>query len=123
MKWLEKKYRQPQSDFYALRGLPWHLTHVVRLQPRHSSAKYSEKVFENRTSCHSFDSCIQNGVSVVSILQDVFMRLTQQHPQIDLVFARSDNAGCYHGTDTFLVVKEFYETTGILIHRIDFSEA
>ncbi|CAF1685817.1 unnamed protein product [Rotaria magnacalcarata] len=123
MKWLEKKYRQSQSDFYALRGLPWHLTHVVRLQPRHSSAKYSEKVFENRTFCHSFDSCIQNGASVVSILQDVFMRLKQQHPQIELAYVRSDNAGCYHGTDTLLAVKELYETTGILIHRIDFSEA
>lgn len=123
MKWLEKKYRQSQADFYAMRGLPWHLTHVVRLQPNSLQVEHCKKLFENRTFCHSFDSCIQNGETVVSILQDVFKRLKQQHPEIEFAYIRCDNAGCYHGTDMLLAAKELYETTGVLIRRIDFSEA
>ena len=123
MKWLEKKYGQSQTEFFALRGLPWHLTHVVRLQPSQKSTEVSEKVFQNRTFCHSFDNCIQNGSTVVSILQDIFIRLKRDHPEIEVAFLRSDNAGCYHGAETILSVKELYETTGILIRRIDFSEA
>lgn len=122
MKWLEKKYRQSQTEFFGMRGLPWHLTHVVRQQPSHSSDS-SQKLFQNRTFCHSFDNCIQNGATVVSILQDVFIRLKHDHPEIETAFVRSDNAGCYHGADTLLAVKELYETTGILIRRVDFSEA
>ena len=123
MKWLEKKYRQSQADFYAMRGLPWHLTHVVRLQPSNLSDNYSGKVFQNRTFCHCFDSCTQNGSTVVSTLQDVLMRLKQQHPEIEIAYVRSDNAGCYNGADTLLAVQKLDETTGVLIRRIDFSEA
>jgi hypothetical protein len=38
-------------------------------------------------------------------------------------YIRTDNAGCYKGSDTLLAVKQIYKNTGVLIRRFDFSDA
>jgi len=83
MKWFEKKYRQSKVEFFVMRSLPWHLTHVVRLQPSHQSFQSSEKLFQSRIFCHFFDNCIQDHGTVISILQDILIRLKQDHHEIE----------------------------------------
>jgi hypothetical protein len=124
MKWIQSKYRQKQSDFFGLKGLPWHITHVVRVKPSPTTSNgLTKKVFENRTFCHVFNNCLQNGTSVISILEDTLKRIKQDHPEIRTAFIKCDNAGCYHGSETLLAVKALFDSTGIFIRRIDFSEA
>lgn len=123
MKWIPTKYRQSQSEFFGLKGLPWHITHVIRIKPNQMiPTGPSRRIFENRTFCHVFNNASQNGSTVISILQDVLKRIKLEHPKVTTAFIRSDNAGCYHGSETILAVKVLFETTGIFIRRIDFSE-
>jgi hypothetical protein len=123
MKWIQTKYRQSQSEFFGLKGLPWHVTHVVRVKPSSTtSSGLTKKVFENRTFCHVFNNSLQNGATVISILEDVLKRIKLDHPEIRTAFIRCDNAGCYHGSETLLSLKMLFDSTGIFIRRIDFSE-
>lgn len=39
------------------------------------------------------------------------------------VYIRTDNAGCYKGTDTLLAVNQIYKLIGVFIRRFDFSDA
>lgn len=81
MKWLPTKYREAQSDFFGKRGLPWHITYVIRVKAgsfSHSSSSSAtsfssddNRVFEHRTYCHVFDCEKQDGAAVTSILTHV----------------------------------------------------
>ncbi|CAF4490382.1 unnamed protein product, partial [Rotaria sp. Silwood2] len=123
MKFLAKEYRESQRQWFAKRGLSWHICYAIKL---HSSASFStttkEKKFEHRTFAHIFDQCIQNGQTVTSIIRDVFIRIKSTNPEIEYAFLRADNAGCFHGSEFLLAVKALYEETGIFIKRIDFSD-
>jgi hypothetical protein len=124
MKWVEAKYREKQSEWYGKKGLPWHLTFVIRRQRTHATLTPSdvEKKFEHRTLCHVFDQCKQDALSVVSIIEDVLPRLKANDNQLRFAYLRSDNGACYHSTITTTAVQEIFRNTGVLIRRIDFSE-
>ena len=122
MKWLQLKYREPQSEWFAKKGLPWHLTHIIRVKEA-STTTSSAKSFEHRTMCHVFNYCGQTGKTVVSILVDVLKRLRAENSKLEKVYLRCDNAGCYHGSELLLAIQKIYNETGVLIRRIDFSEA
>lgn len=72
--------------YLAKRGLPWHVTHVIRVQQSApasassiTSASLSNKrLFQHRTFVHMFDQCTQNARAVTSILADIFKRLKAQ---------------------------------------------
>lgn len=122
MKWLQLKYRESQNEWFGKKGLPWHLTHVIRTK-QSATTSPSVKAFEHRTFCHVFNYCGQTGRTVVSILHDVLTRLRLENSKLDKVYVRADNAGCYHGSEFLLSVQKLYEETGVLVRRIDFSEA
>lgn len=122
MKWLQLKYRESQNEWFGKKGLPWHITHIVRAKPA-STTSSAVKSFEHRTMCHVFNYCGQTGRTVVSILSDVLKRLRSENPKLETVYLRADNAGCYHGSEFMLAVKKLYDETGVLIRRADFSEA
>jgi hypothetical protein len=124
MKWIEVKYREKQSDWFGKKGLPWHLMVVIRRQRARSDAPttFSSNAYERRTFCHIFDQCKQDALSVVSIVQDVLKRLKMGDPKLRYVYLRSDNGACYHSAITTTAVRKIFETTGVLVRRIDFSE-
>ncbi|CAF1014017.1 unnamed protein product [Didymodactylos carnosus] len=123
MKWLAMKYREGQKDFFAKRGCPWHLAYVIRVKSSNSiSTTPKTKEFEHKTYAHIFDSCVQNGQAVTSILEYIFSRLKASNLEIKYVYLCADNAGCYHGVETLLAVKKLYANTGILIRRFDFFD-
>ncbi|CAF4911845.1 unnamed protein product, partial [Rotaria magnacalcarata] len=74
------------------------------------------------TFCHVFNNCLQNSTTVISILEDVLKRIKFDHPEVETAYIIRDNAGCYHDSETLLAVKALFDSTGIFIRRIDFSE-
>ena len=129
MKLLPMRYREKQSDWFGQVGMSLHISHVVlgRQSVSSSSTDFSQanstRVLEHHTFCHFFENCSQTGQTVVSIIRDLFLRLKRLKPNLKSVFLRSDNAGCYHGAEFILAVEQLYRETGILIERIDYSEA
>ena len=102
--------------------MAWHLTHIISVKQSFGNSS-SAKLFEHRTICHIFNYCEQTGRTVVSILKHVLNGLRLEDPQLETVYFRADNAGCYHGSEFLLAINKLYDETGVLIRRIDFSEA
>jgi hypothetical protein len=136
MKLLPMCYREKQSNWFGQTGMSLHVSHVVLVaQPPPSSTTLSsqstataspskpDRILEHHTFCHFFETCSQSGQTVVSIMRDLLLRLKRFKPNIKSVVVRSDNAGCYHGGEFILAVEQLYHNTGVLIERMDFSEA
>jgi len=51
------------------------------------------------------------------------MELKQADNNLTTAYIRTDNAGCYKGSDTLLAVNQIYKLTGVFIRRFDFSDA
>lgn len=123
MKFLPLKYREAQRDWFGKRGLSWHISYVIRRERSSSSSVTSkDRAYEHRTFVHVFNTCVQNGRTVVSILTDLFRRLKKEDEGIQRAYVRCDNAGCYHGAQTLLSIKKLQEETNIWVCRFDFSE-
>ncbi|CAC5381663.1 unnamed protein product [Mytilus coruscus] len=65
----------------------------------------------------------QDWFAVASALEHTLTTIKEQMPQIQEVFLRSDNAGCYHCGCLWLSLQGISERTGIRVTRYDFSEA
>ena len=55
-------------------------------------------------------------------MEDVLKRVKSENSAIQKAFLRSDNAGCYHGSQTIASVHEISRKSGIFILRWDFSD-
>ena len=53
----------------------------------------------------------------------VFKELKLSNTGLTTAYIRTDNAGCYKGSDTLLSVEKLYQATGVFVRRIDFSDA
>ena len=115
MKFLPRKYRESQSDWFAKRGLPWHITVAVR--------RRSDQQRESMTFVHLFKACSQDSNTVLGIMADVLTKLKIGMPNLDSVFYRQDNAGCYHGASTIVGAKVLAEKAGVSLRRMDFSDS
>ena len=51
------------------------------------------------------------------------MELKETDNNLTTVYIRTNNAGCYKGSDTLLAVKQIYKLTSVFIRRFDFSDA
>lgn len=87
MKYLPRKYRESQTDWFGKRGIPWHISVAFR--------KRDEQI-ELLTFCHIFKSCTQDSSAVLAVMANVIEQLKSTMPRMDTVFYRQDNAGCYH---------------------------
>ena len=104
------------------KGLPWHLIHIIRAK-QSSITLPSIKSFERRTICYVFNYCGQRGRTVAAIFRDIPKGLRSKDPKLEKVYLRADNAGCYHGSELLLSSKKLYDEMGVLVRRVDFSEA
>ena len=78
---------------------------------------------EMLTFVHSFESCTQNSLAVLAIIDDVFTQPKEVMPEINSVYLRQDNAGCYHCASTLLLVHRVATKHGINLKRVDFSDS
>ena len=62
MKYLPRKYRERQTDWFGKRGIPWHLTVATRRE---------EGELQMLTFAHIFKSCSQDSCAVLAVMADV----------------------------------------------------
>ena len=91
MKFLPQMYRESQTDWFAKRGISWHISVVYRKDHENLQTQAFISIIQ---------SCNQDSSSVIAILQHVIQTLKTEHPEIDKCFLRQDNAGCYHSSST-----------------------
>ena len=115
MKFQQMKYREKQSEWFAKRGLIWHISSVVFKDEK-------SKDVEVQSYAHLFDSCKQDWYSVTSILEDLLFKLKSSNPSISQVYLRSDEAGCYHNNSLVAALLSIGERTSIVVKRLDHSE-
>ena len=113
MKFLPRKYRELQSDWFGKRGISWHISVAVRRHDEH---------LESQGFVHIIHNCTQGSSAVVSIMAHVLETLKNEHPEILKAFFRQDNAGCYHGTATIASVPAIEKETGVQIAQVAFSD-
>lgn len=70
---------------------------------------------------HVFQSCNQDSVTVLAIVDDVFKQLKSTMPNVNSVRFRQDNAGCYHSASTLLPIRQVAKKYDINV-RLDFPD-
>ena len=113
MKFLPRKFRESQSDWFA-RGMSWHNTVVTR--------RAQNKDLQMMTFVHAFHTCNQDSCAVLSIMKNFIGELKSHLPQLKSVFYRQDNAGCYHCGATIMGASFASRCHGVSVKRLDFSD-
>ena len=114
MKFLQRRFREKQSDWYAKRGMNWHVSCVIT-----SDGKGNFFVsFYN----HLFNSCSQDWFSVLSILESLLITVRSSNPKVKKAYLKLDEAGCYHNGQLTVAARDVGERVGVSLQRYDFSE-
>ena len=79
MKFLQMKYKERQSDWFAKRGISWHVSTVIFKQ----GASSDEEI---QTYAHLFDYCQQDWFAVCSIFENLLKNTLASKPLINSVF-------------------------------------
>jgi hypothetical protein len=114
MKFIPRKFRESQKDWFAKRGMSWHITVATR--------RGKDGQLEMLTFVHIFKSCSQDYVVILAIISDVIERLKGIMPKLRSVFYRQDNAGCYRNGPNIFYAKLLGNCHGVTIKRMDFSD-
>ena len=113
MKYLPRKYRESQTEWFAKRGIPWHISMAFR--------KVSDQL-QMLTIVHVFQTCNQDFHVVIAVMEDVVKQLKNTMPHLKTVNYRQDNAGCYHSGPTIICAGKVGKQHGVKIKRLDFSD-
>ena len=113
MKFIPQKYRESQADWFGKRGISWHISVAYR--------KVDQQL-QSQAFINLIQSCSQGSAAVVVILQHIIQTLKLEHPEIERVFLRQDNAGCYHSASTIVACTRIEASTGVKIEGLDFSD-
>lgn len=113
IKFLPQRYRESQADWFDKRGISWHISVVYRRL---------DGVLQWQGFIHIIESCNQESSSVVKIMQDVLSTIKLENKEVSGAYFRQDNAGCYHSSSTILSCPLISASTGVKIHRLDFSD-
>ena len=71
---------------------------------------------------HLVNNCRQDWFAVLSILENLLSTIKQGNPEVEKVYLRSDEAGCYHNSNLVSSLQELGYRLGITIVRYDHSE-
>lgn len=113
MKYLPRKYRESQTDWFGKRGIPWHISVAFK--------KVSGQ-FQMLTFAHIFQPCNQDSCAVLAVMSDVIKQLKTAMPSLKTVSYRQDNGGCYHCGATIVCASTLGAELGVTINRLDFSD-
>ena len=95
MKWLPRRYRKTEADWFGKRGISRHISVVVWR---------ANATLQHQTFVHIVEDCSQEGNSVIQLLRHTLKTLKHEHPEIETAAPRQDNAGCYHSVAMVSVV-------------------
>ena len=113
MKYLPRKYRESQTDWFGKRGIPWHLRVVTRQEGED---------LQMLTFAHIFKSCSQDSYAVLAVMADVIRQLKIAMPELKTICYRQNNASCYHYGNTLVCAAAIGHEEGVKIRRLDFSD-
>ncbi|VDI15626.1 Hypothetical predicted protein [Mytilus galloprovincialis] len=112
IKMLPRKYREGQTDWFAKRGMNWHIAVSVFKE---------QGCIKNFTHVHIFSAQIsQDSPITSSLIKDTVADLHTLIPDIQEIHIYSDNAGCYKNT---LMMASLRRDVGNKIKSYNFSEA
>ena len=115
MKYMPRRYREAQSDWFAKRGLPWYITVAI-------TKSEDTLQFESQTIVHIFQSCPQDSATVASTMRDSLVSLKKEIPELERAYFKQDNAGCYHSGNSVVSAKLAGDAAGVAVIRNDFSD-
>ncbi|XP_078380246.1 uncharacterized protein LOC144663200 [Oculina patagonica] len=113
MKFLPQKYRESQTDWFAKRGISWHISVVAR---KHQGN------LQSQSFVHIVENCDQDSAVNIRIMEHVLRTLKTENPELTTAFFRNDNAGCYHYSALLAACRSMGAATGITVSRVDFSD-
>ena len=79
MKYLPQTFRESQSDWFAKRGISWHVSVVLRRV---------DGALQTLSLIHVVENCSQDSWVVTRIMQHVLMCLKQDNPELKEAFYR-----------------------------------
>lgn len=112
MKFLPQRYRETQTDWFAKRGISWHITVVTR--------KVDAK-FQHQILVHIIEQSNQGSDAVAQLMKHTLTQLKKECPELKTAYLRQDNAGCYHSAEMLVSCRPLKES-GIIAKRVDFSD-
>ena len=115
MKFLPRKFRESQSDWFAKWGMSCHITVATRRAENHE--------LQMMTFVHVYQTCNQDSCAVLSIMKEIIGKLKSQVPQLKTVFYGQDNAGCYHCGATIVGASFTGCSSRVTVKRLEFSDA
>jgi len=114
MKFLPRKFRESQADWFGKRGISWYITIATRRTPNND--------FESMTFVNVIKSCNQDSGAVLSIMDDVVRKLKLAMPSLESIYYRQDNAGCYRSGATIVGASKIGHDHGVSFKRLDFCD-
>ena len=114
MKFLPRKFRESQTDWFAKRGISWHITVAIR--------KGDDRKLQMMTFVNVFRSCNQDSCTVLSVMSDVLRQLKEAQPQLKHIYYWQDNAGCYHCGTTIVGARLVSQQHEVSVKRMDFCD-
>ena len=114
MKFIPRKYRESQADWFGKRGISWHVSVAMR--------KHAGKTLQTLTLVHVLQRSSQDSLYVLAIIDDVIKKLKCTMPELKSLSFRQDNAGCYHSAATILGVRQLSIKHNVSV-RLEFSDS
>ncbi|CAC5397469.1 unnamed protein product [Mytilus coruscus] len=103
MKYLPRRYREDQSNWFAKRGINWHISIVFHKTENDLESLGFVHIFQNQIS--------QDSRTTSAFILDTIRSVKEKYPQIDGLHLWSDNAGCYKSTKTISALFHSGEVT------------
>ena len=115
MKFLPRRFKETQREWFGKLGISWHIWHCVR--------RTSSNECEVSGYSHLFRQSIsQNGEVVAAVMCHTLQEEKARHPEINKAFYRSVCAGSYASGGLLVSIRHIVRLTGISIKGYDFSE-
>ena len=112
MKFLPRRYREGQLDWFAKRGINWHVSvSLIKLEQKLQTMTHLH-LFRTQTS--------QDASTTTAIVTDVVQDLKKLLPNLGNVHIFSDNAGCYKSSVTLSSLRH---DVGPRLASYNFSES
>ena len=113
MKFTAMKFREKQAEWFAKRGINWHVSSVIMRR---------EEGLEVTCYVHLLNNCRQDWFAVLSILENLLSTVKTSNPGIKKAYLRSDEAGCYHNSKLVSSFRELGCRQDVEVVRYDHSE-
>lgn len=120
MKFLPIKFRENMEDFFGKKGFSWHVACIITLSE--SSLESGNKSFDVLTLVHVVQEGQQGWFTVAHLIRDIIDQVKVRYPNVNEIFLKSDNAGCYHSSALIAFLFHLNINASVKVLEYNFSE-